>query len=83
MGGAGFSISNRCNMINTEYDDFVEKALASAQNTVDHHDQQIKFADEQVKYWTAYKAREERWYTDAYANYLEWLKKMIDKELAQ
>ncbi len=70
-------------MINTEYDDFVEESLASAQSTVDHHDQQIKFADEQVKYWTAYKAREERRYTDAYANYLEWLKKMIDKELAQ
>jgi hypothetical protein len=70
-------------MINTEYDDFVEEALASAQNTVDHHKQQIDFADEQVRYWSAYKAREERWYADAYGNYLDRLKKALDKELPQ
>jgi len=74
-GGAGFSIPNRCNMLQTDYNDFLDECANSALSAVTHHEKMMKYADEQIEYWRQYRQREQSAWNTAYINYCDWLKK--------
>ncbi len=62
-------------MLQTDYNDFLKECADSALSAVEHHEKQLKFADEQLNYWKAYREREQNAWNTAYINYCDWLKK--------
>ena len=62
-------------MLPTDYNDFLTECADSALSAVEHHEKQLKFADEQIAYWRQYREREQTAWNNAYINYCDWLKK--------
>ena len=62
-------------MLQTNYNDFLTECVDSSLQSLKHHEQMMKFADEQIKYWQERRQQSQAAWNLAYINYCDWLKK--------
>ena len=62
-------------MLQADYNDFLTECINSSLESLNHHEQMMKFEDEQIEYWRERRQKSQVAWNLAYINYCDWLKK--------